>query len=210
VTAVLPETGAAAGQPPADEDSGHDLTRQRLLEHVRQFVRDQARHGQIGPAAPTPAADDTSLEPAARSAAGKAQDRIMVTTDLDDATFAIVRNAVQMAVGQTREQHRQLNDEHVLHIHHRRAVDAERTAEMRDLTAGTVRDYEHALQALDGRDQPPSGARSGPASDSGTLCFTARLTATIHASGRSLGDAVDALHGMQAHAPRTPVQLAEG
>lgn len=135
----------------------------------------------------------------------------MATIDLDDATFAVVRNAVQMALREIRGLHRQCADEYVLHVHHERFSDAEHTAEMRDLAADTACTYEHALHLLDTQHAatPPSTgttALPGP----GPLVFAARLTATVQVNGRSLAEAVDALHAIQAHAPATPLRLFDG
>jgi len=135
----------------------------------------------------------------------------MATVDLDDATFAVVRNAVLMALREIRGLHRQCADEYVLHVHHERFSDAEHTAEMRDLAADTARTYEHALHVLDTqRAVTPPSTGTAALSRIGPLVFSVRLTATVQVSGRSLAEAVDSLHAIQAHAPATPLRLFDG
>lgn len=132
----------------------------------------------------------------------------METIRLDEATFAVVRNAVQMAIRETRSLHQQLDDEHVLHVHHDRTADAESTAEWRAHAAGTLRTYEQALHTLDHQHQ--HGPRNTARASVGSLVFVGEVTATIDVSGRSLIEAVDALHGMQAQTPDPALELVDG
>jgi hypothetical protein len=135
----------------------------------------------------------------------------MATIDLDDATFRVVRNAVQMALREIRSLHRQCADRYVVHVHHERYCDAEHTAEMRDLAADTARTYELALNMLDTQHAAtPASTGTTTLSRTGPLVFAARLTATVQVSGRSLAEAVDALHAIQAYTPAPPLRLFDG
>lgn len=130
-----------------------------------------------------------------------------VVVELDGDMYAVVYNAVEAMARQSRALCASLDDEYVLHRHHQRHTAAAETAELREVAADTVREHEAALHALHRAVETDTGV---PQQAEG-LVFSAALTATVRVGGgRDLGDAVDALRGIQALAPSSPWRLADG
>lgn len=85
--------------------------------------------------------------------------------ELDDDTFTLVLEAVRRQTLQWRDYHANLDDEHVLHLHHGRAEGAVITDGLRTQAARTLADYQRVLaflQAQSGTGQPPAGAAPQP------------------------------------------------
>lgn len=79
--------------------------------------------------------------------------------ELDDDTFTLVLEAVRRQALQWHDHHAQLDDEHVLHLHHGRAEAAVITDQLRIRAARTLADYRRVFAFLQAQ------ASSGPPAD---------------------------------------------
>ncbi|WP_306211071.1 hypothetical protein [Actinoplanes sp. RD1] len=81
----------------------------------------------------------------------------MVVVELEDATFAVVRNAVRLALHQAVEQLRTLTEEQVLHRHYGRELEAAALNDLIAVALESVDEHHDALNTVDAHQRCSSG-----------------------------------------------------